>query len=192
MSCARVACRYHASCVWILGHNKSVVRAPTSILSPSPRDLRLFTSEHHLRQTTVVHTRPYTYSPHPRYTSIVWALTTKMVANKSIPPSLTRTTASAPKLPPLPKLRVRRPDATNANPCLGVMSSVLGMSCLKVPLIRYLGTLTRKLGTGTDSQRLSRLLGIQRASNGGLRGAGAESEVVHGCAQTQPGGQESD
>jgi hypothetical protein len=30
-------------------------------------------------------------------------------------------------LPPLPKLRVRRPNKPEANPCLGVMSSVLGM-----------------------------------------------------------------
>jgi hypothetical protein len=35
--------------------------------------------------------------------------------------------AAAPKLPPLPKLRVRKPDQTNANPCLGVMSTMLGM-----------------------------------------------------------------
>ena len=34
--------------------------------------------------------------------------------------------AAAPKLPPLPKLRVRKPDQTNANPCLGVMSTMLG------------------------------------------------------------------
>jgi hypothetical protein len=31
-------------------------------------------------------------------------------------------------LPPLPKLRVRRPNKPEANPCLGVMSSVLGTS----------------------------------------------------------------
>ncbi|KAF2200423.1 hypothetical protein GQ43DRAFT_73512, partial [Delitschia confertaspora ATCC 74209] len=30
-------------------------------------------------------------------------------------------------LPPLPKLRVRRPNKPELNPCLGVMSSVLGM-----------------------------------------------------------------
>ncbi|KAL1297312.1 hypothetical protein AAFC00_004863 [Neodothiora populina] len=36
------------------------------------------------------------------------------------------TRATAPRLPPLPKLRVRRPDQANANPCIGVMSSVLG------------------------------------------------------------------
>lgn len=37
------------------------------------------------------------------------------------------TRAAAPRLPPLPKLRVRKPDQANANPCIGVMSSVLGM-----------------------------------------------------------------
>ncbi|KAF2228803.1 mitochondrial ribosomal protein 10 [Viridothelium virens] len=35
-------------------------------------------------------------------------------------------TKVAPRLPPLPKLRVRRPNQAEANPCLGVMSSVLG------------------------------------------------------------------
>lgn len=36
------------------------------------------------------------------------------------------TRAAAPRLPPLPKLRVRKPDQANANPCIGIMSSVLG------------------------------------------------------------------
>lgn len=35
--------------------------------------------------------------------------------------------ATAPRLPPLHKLRVRKPDQAGANPCIGVMSSVLGM-----------------------------------------------------------------
>jgi hypothetical protein len=34
-------------------------------------------------------------------------------------------------LPPLPKLRVRRPNKPETNPCLGVMSSVLGASWQK-------------------------------------------------------------
>ncbi|KAH0065499.1 hypothetical protein KCU82_g24238, partial [Aureobasidium melanogenum] len=34
--------------------------------------------------------------------------------------------ATAPRLPPLHKLRVRKPDQAGANPCIGVMSSVLG------------------------------------------------------------------
>lgn len=48
-----------------------------------------------------------------------------MVAGKSSPSSLARA-AGAPKLPPLPKLRVRKPDRADANPCIGMMSSVLG------------------------------------------------------------------
>jgi len=37
------------------------------------------------------------------------------------------TKLSAPRLPPLPKLRVRKVNAgANSNPCLGLMSSVLG------------------------------------------------------------------
>jgi hypothetical protein len=50
-----------------------------------------------------------------------------MVAGKNTTNQLARA-ASAPKLPPLPKLRVRKPDQTNANPCLGVMTTMLGMS----------------------------------------------------------------
>ena len=49
----------------------------------------------------------------------------KMVAGKGNPQALARA-ATSPKLPPLPKLRVRKPDRADANPCLGVMSSVLG------------------------------------------------------------------
>ncbi|KAH9840425.1 mitochondrial ribosomal protein 10 [Teratosphaeria destructans] len=50
-----------------------------------------------------------------------------MVAGKNSQQALARAaTASSPKLPPLPKLRVRRPDKAEPNPCLGVMSSVLG------------------------------------------------------------------
>ncbi|KAK5130017.1 hypothetical protein LTR08_002533 [Meristemomyces frigidus] len=48
-----------------------------------------------------------------------------MVAGKSNAQSLARA-AGAPKLPPLPKLRIRKPDRADANPCIGVMSSVLG------------------------------------------------------------------
>lgn len=30
------------------------------------------------------------------------------------------------RLPPLPKLRVRRPNKAQENPCVGIMTSVLG------------------------------------------------------------------
>ncbi|KAL2349826.1 hypothetical protein BJ546DRAFT_1013981 [Cryomyces antarcticus] len=42
------------------------------------------------------------------------------------PGAATTTAIAAPRLPPLPKLRVRRPNKSDANPCLGIMSSVLG------------------------------------------------------------------
>ncbi|KAI5273873.1 hypothetical protein E4T47_02922 [Aureobasidium subglaciale] len=50
--------------------------------------------------------------------------------------------ATAPRLPPLHKLRVRKPDQAGANPCIGVMSSVLGISCrniycLVVPVLTH-------------------------------------------------------
>jgi len=45
-----------------------------------------------------------------------------------MPPKASTTTkvAVAPRLPPLPKMRVRRPNKADANPCVGIMSSVLG------------------------------------------------------------------
>lgn len=43
-----------------------------------------------------------------------------------MPPKATPKVNVAPRLPPLPKLRVRRPNKTEANPCAGIMSSVLG------------------------------------------------------------------
>ncbi|KXL45262.1 hypothetical protein M433DRAFT_61186 [Acidomyces richmondensis BFW] len=48
-----------------------------------------------------------------------------MVVGKNNPQALAKA-APRPKLPPLPKLRVRRPNQADANPCLGMMSSVLG------------------------------------------------------------------
>ena len=48
-----------------------------------------------------------------------------MVAGKNNPQALAKA-ASNPRLPPLPKLRVRRPNQAEANPCIGVLSSVLG------------------------------------------------------------------
>ncbi|TVY54706.1 37S ribosomal protein MRP10, mitochondrial [Lachnellula cervina] len=37
------------------------------------------------------------------------------------------TTSMPMRLPPLPKLRVRRPNQSEANPCLALMSSVLNL-----------------------------------------------------------------
>lgn len=33
----------------------------------------------------------------------------------------------APRLPPLPKLKIKRPNKVEPNPCIGVLSSVLGI-----------------------------------------------------------------
>ncbi|KAI4259252.1 MAG: hypothetical protein L6R42_004659 [Xanthoria sp. 1 TBL-2021] len=41
-----------------------------------------------------------------------------------MPPKTTK--AAAPRLPPLQKLRVRRPNQAQANPCVGIMTSMLG------------------------------------------------------------------
>ncbi|KAL6717597.1 40S ribosomal protein mrp10 [Lecanora helva] len=43
-----------------------------------------------------------------------------------MPPKGSSTKLSPPRLPPLPKLRVRRPNQPGANPCVGIMTSVLG------------------------------------------------------------------
>jgi hypothetical protein len=42
-----------------------------------------------------------------------------------MPPKGASTKVAAVRLPPLPKLRVRRPNQIDANPCLTIMSSVL-------------------------------------------------------------------
>jgi len=42
------------------------------------------------------------------------------------PPKATPKVNVAPRLPPLPKLRVRRPNKAEVNPCAGIMASVLG------------------------------------------------------------------
>ena len=44
-----------------------------------------------------------------------------------MPPKGGSTKLAPPRLPPLPKLRVRRPNAPQPNPCVGIMSSLLGM-----------------------------------------------------------------
>lgn len=47
-----------------------------------------------------------------------------------MPPKGGSTKLAPPRLPPLPKLRVRRPNAPQPNPCVGIMTSVLGMTLL--------------------------------------------------------------
>lgn len=79
-----------------------------------------------------------------------------MVAGKNTTNQLARA-AAAPKLPPLPKLRVRKPDQTNANPCLGVMTTMLGMrasfvadrvSCCNCAMVLKQGTMLTLDKTG--------------------------------------------
>lgn len=54
---------------------------------------------------------------------------------------------SARPLPPLPKLRVRHPNKTETNPCVGIMTSVLG-TCNSVPIdtIGYVVVLLGHMG----------------------------------------------
>jgi len=111
----------------------------------------------------------------------IWTTISTMVAGKGTPQSLAKA-ATAPKLPPLPKLRVRRPNETNANPCIGVMSTVLGMSSLEGRVARM--RLWRALGYAelreeTDRGAI-RLLGITRLYDTGLCGIGTVSTCLHG------------
>lgn len=43
------------------------------------------------------------------------------------PPGGISAPKSAPRLPPLPKLKVKRPNKVEPNPCVGILSSVLGI-----------------------------------------------------------------
>ena len=103
-----------------------------------------------------------------------------MVAGKNTTSHLAKA-AAAPKLPPLPKLRVRKPDQTSANPCLGVMSSVLGMLLLKILCLlaserygkRYIFLKKRTLTS-------HRLLGIFRSSSSRMRTTGKRAASMHG------------
>ena len=54
-----------------------------------------------------------------------------------MPPKGGSTQLAPPRLPPLPKLRVRRPNAPQPNPCVGIMTSVLGM----ILLLKYNGSI---------------------------------------------------
>lgn len=47
-----------------------------------------------------------------------------------MPPKGSSTALQPMRLPPLPKLRVRRPNQADANPCLAIMSSVLSTQLL--------------------------------------------------------------
>lgn len=94
------------------------------------RDLKLpSTSLPHIRDPSILQSN----APSPDDT---------MVAGKNTPAHLARTAAQpAPRLPPLPKLKVRKPDRADANPCLGVMSSVLGALEITLPSRdRHVGT----------------------------------------------------
>ncbi|EAT86208.1 37S ribosomal protein mrp10 [Parastagonospora nodorum] len=56
-------------------------------------------------------------------------------------------------LPPLPKLRVRRPNKPEANPCLGVMSSVLGCWASSGYSVQGCAQLEQKLRQCMDAPR---------------------------------------
>jgi hypothetical protein len=55
----------------------------------------------------------------------------------TMPPKGASTKVAAMRLPPLPKLRVRRPNQADANPCLGIMSAVLSMYTVLPPMLLW-------------------------------------------------------
>ncbi|KAF2493250.1 hypothetical protein BU16DRAFT_465031 [Lophium mytilinum] len=56
-------------------------------------------------------------------------------------------------LPPLPKLRVRRPNKPEVNPCLGVMTSVLGCWASSGYSVQGCAQLEQKLRACMDAPR---------------------------------------
>lgn len=78
----------------------------------------------------------------------------KMVAGKSSPAALALNTATkTPKLPPLRSLRVRRPNQTDSNPCLGIMSSMLGCWASNGQMARGCAVLEQQLRGCMDAKR---------------------------------------
>ncbi|ORX95101.1 hypothetical protein BCR34DRAFT_525674 [Clohesyomyces aquaticus] len=68
-------------------------------------------------------------------------------------PSATAKSVTHRPLPPLPKLRVRRPNKPEMNPCLGVMASVLGCWASSGYSIQGCAQLEAKLRQCMDSPR---------------------------------------
>ncbi|OCL00348.1 mitochondrial 37S ribosomal protein mS37 [Cenococcum geophilum 1.58] len=66
--------------------------------------------------------------------------------------STVKSAASRP-LPPLPKLRVRRPNKPETNPCLGIMTSVLGCWASSGYSVQGCAQLEQKLRACMDAPR---------------------------------------
>jgi len=56
----------------------------------------------------------------------IWSIEYQAAAMVPKPSGGAITPKGAPRLPPLPKLKIKRPNKVEANPCVGVLSSVLG------------------------------------------------------------------
>ncbi len=105
------------------------------------------------------------------------------------PSTTTAKTLAPPRLPPLPRLRVRRPNQAEANPCLGIMSSVLSISSLPLPpsLTVHVGRLLMSWLT-----RGGRLLGFLGVHVRRMYQAGASVADVYGRAEGEGGEEEYD
>ncbi|EON66888.1 hypothetical protein W97_06291 [Coniosporium apollinis CBS 100218] len=71
-----------------------------------------------------------------------------------MPPKVGSSTAvTASRLPPLPNLRVRRPNRADVNPCLGIMTSVLGCWASSGYDVAGCGVLEQQLRACMDAPR---------------------------------------
>lgn len=106
------------------------------------------------------------------------------------PSTTTAKTLAPPRLPPLPRLRVRRPNQAEANPCLGIMSSVLSTfpsTSLPLSLTFQVGRVS--MGWLTRGSRLLGFLGVHVRR---VYQAGASATDVHGRAEGEGGEEEYD
>ncbi|KAM3416941.1 hypothetical protein BST61_g8528 [Cercospora zeina] len=95
-----------------------------------------------------------------------------MVAGKTSREALARAAqTTTPKLPPLPKLRVRKPNKGEANPCLAIMSSMLGCWASSGYSTAGCAAIEQQLrGCATDADSCHQTWrGIVAAANGGRR-----------------------
>lgn len=88
------------------------------------------------------------------------------------------------RLPPLKTLRVHNPKRQVENPCIAIMSSVLGTN--SPPIRRLLAD----LGWHTDNGYS--VLGLSRLQRNGLRSSREPAPQMHGRSGSSPRGHEYD
>jgi len=97
-----------------------------------------------------------------------------------MPPKGASTTLQPMRLPPLHKLRIRRPNQADANPCLSIMSSVLSMLDQTVECLQSLKGLVGLEMSIMLIGVLCSMLGIIRIQRRRLPGTGDTAESLYG------------